>query len=95
MFPDWSLFQRLNFSIWIIEQTGSDPFNRAQLLNIGVNEILKSEVKKNRKLFPDEGDRIRKAIETIETLYSFMHGQILACRAHYIEVEKTLCGPPL
>ena len=49
-------FQHLNYTIVIVEQSGNDPFNRAQLLNIGVNEILKSEIRNFPEISRLEGD---------------------------------------
>jgi hypothetical protein len=43
--------QKLNYSIWIVEQSGNDPFNRAQLLNIAVAEVMKAELLNETSVF--------------------------------------------
>ena len=34
----------MDFSIFFVEQNGSDPFNRAKLMNVGIIEALKSQL---------------------------------------------------
>ena len=36
--------QKLNYSIFFIEQNGSDPFNRAKLMNVGAIEAVKTQL---------------------------------------------------
>jgi hypothetical protein len=43
--------QKLNYSIWIVEQSGNDPFNRAQLLNIAVAEVMKAQLLNETSVF--------------------------------------------
>jgi hypothetical protein len=36
--------QKLDYSIFFIEQNGTDPFNRAKLMNVGAIEAVKTQL---------------------------------------------------